>query len=239
MLNRKDHLRLFLKDAEFRAPKPIIRECFRLGIIKNPFVEKDHELGCVFLHVPKAAGTSLRKSVYHSKSYHIPAIRYKAINPMEFENYFKFCFVRNPWDRILSAYEYLKIRCHADMAFPDHRWAASNLTMNKDFPDFVLSLDRGDVRKRIKKYIHFRDQLDWICDSDQSRTILVDFVGRYETIQIDYEKLGQVLNLPKSLPVERKNPNRKDYRQVYSAKMVDIVAEMYAEDISRLGYSFE
>lgn len=125
------------------------------------------------------------------------------------------------------------------MSFPDHRWAASNLTMYKDFSEFVLSLEQAHTRKRIKQYIHFRDQLDWICDTDRSRTMLADFVGRYESIQTDYERLGHILKLPNALPVERKNSCREDYRQVYSTRMIDIVSEMYKEDISRLGYSFE
>lgn len=239
MLSRKDRIKLHLKAAEFNLPEFAIRGSFKIGFIKDPFVTKDHELNCIFLHVPKAAGTSLRKSFYHSKSYHIPALRYKAVRPVEFQKYFKFCFVRNPWDRILSAYEYLKVRCHADMAFPDHRWAASSLIVYHDFSDFILSLEQVNLRKQIKQYIHFRDQLDWICDSDKSQTILVDFIGRYESIKRDYERLGQILNLSDVLPVERKNSNRNDYRKVYSNKMIDIVSDMYEKDIRRLGYSFE
>jgi hypothetical protein len=200
---------------------------------------KDDDLKCIFFHVPKAAGTSLRKTIYHSKSFHIPAVRYKAADPERFESYFKFCFVRNPYDRLLSAYEYLKARCYANMAFPDHRWAASNLSMYRDFSEFVLSLENKGTRKRIKKYIHFKDQLDWVCNSDKARTILVDFIGRFETIQKDYERLGQILKLQEALPVERKRSHRADYRRVYSTKMVDIVSHMYAEDISKFGYSFE
>lgn len=239
MLTRNDRIKLHLRDAEFTLPEVAIRRLFKLGLLKNPFVRKDHELECIFLHVPKAAGTSLRKSVYHSKSFHIPSLRYKAVCPVRFESYFKFFFVRNPWDRLLSAYEYLKIKCRADMSFPDHRWAASNLTKYNSFAEFVSSLEHGGMRKKVKQYIHFRDQLDWICDSDTSRTLLVDFVGRYETIQRDYERLGEILGLSGSLPVERQNLKPKDYRQAYSTKMIDIVSDIYREDISRLGYSFE
>src|SRR6056297_1571221 len=172
MLTRNDRIRLKLKATELYLPGALIQACCKLGLVDNPFVNKDHELQCIFLHVPKAAGTSLRKSIYGSKSYHIPAVRYKSVDEIKFDEYFKFCFVRNPYDRLLSAYEYLKIRCHSDMSSPDHRWAASNLTIHRDFEDFVLSLNKKSVRKRIKNYIHFRDQLDWICDSDIERTIL-------------------------------------------------------------------
>lgn len=125
------------------------------------------------------------------------------------------------------------------MSFPDHRWAASNLTIYRNFEEFVLSLDENKIRNRIGTYIHFRSQLDWICDSDEGRTVLADFIGHYETISLDYKRLQRKLNLENALPSERKYPNRKDYRKSYSTRMVDIVADMYAEDIDRLGYSFE
>ena len=239
MLTHKDRIRLMLKAGEFHLPRAFIQACYKTSLVDDPFVSKDHELKCIFFHVPKAAGTSLRKSIYGSKSFHIPAVRYKSIDAIKFDQYFKFCFVRNPYDRLLSAYEYLKIRCHSDMSFPDHRWAASNLTVYRDFEEFVLSLNESSVRNRIKSYIHFRDQLDWICDSNRERTILADFIGRYETISEDYERLQEKLKLQKTLPAERKNPNRKDYRKSYSTKMVDIASDIYAKDIYRLGYSFE
>lgn len=220
-------------------PKFAVKACFNLGLVSDPYVAKDDELRCIFFHVPKAAGTSIRQSAYQSKSFHIPATRYRAASPKKFDEYFKFCFVRNPWDRLLSAYEYLKVRCNADMAFPDHRWAASNLRDYRNFEHFVLSLEGAKTRRRMKSYIHFRDQLDWIADSNKSRTIMADFVGRYETISEDYEDLQKKLNLRITLPVERKRTCRMDYRQLYTTKMIDIVSDTYAEDIRKLGYSFE
>jgi len=213
MLTIEDRTKLCLRGFEFDLPVPVIRHCLKLGLVKDPYVQKDHQLKCIFLHVPKAAGTSLRKSVYGTKSFHIPALRYKAANPEQFEGYFKFCFVRNPWERLLSAFEYLKTRCYGDMSFPDHRWAASNLVKYKDFRDFVMSLEKARVRRRIKKYIHFRDQLDWICCPQNPKSITANFVGRYETIQDDYERLGQMLNLPDPLPFERKSRSKVDYGQ--------------------------
>ena len=239
MLKHKDRIRLRFKAGEFKSPNALIKACYKINLIDDPFVSKDHELKCIFLHVPKSAGTSLTKSIYHSKSFHIPVIRYKAVDAEKFDTYFKFCFVRNPFDRLLSAYEYLEIKCHSDMSFPDHRWAASNLSIYRDFEEFVLSLEDSKIRNRIGTYIHFRSQLDWISDTDAARSILADFVGRYETILQDYERLQVRLNVAESLSVVRKTPNQKDYRRSYSTRMVDIVGDMYSEDIDRFGYSFE
>jgi len=190
--------------------------------------------------VPKAAGTSLRRALYGTKSFHIPAVRYQTADPERFETCFKFCFVRNPWDRLLSAYEYLKKRCDADMNFPDHRWAASNLTEYKSFHDFVISLEDEKIRKSIKKYIHFRDQIDWISSSGMNKKILMNFVGRYEKFQTDYTEICSALDLPApNLPSERKSTHGQNYREIYTARMVDLVGDIYGADIDAFGYDFE
>lgn len=93
MLTHQDKIRLYLKAAEFRLPTFVIMGCMKAGVLNDPFVAKDHELKCIFFHVPKAAGKSVRKSIYQSDSFHIPAIRYKAAHPGAFEKYLKFCFV--------------------------------------------------------------------------------------------------------------------------------------------------
>lgn len=124
------------------------------------------------------------------------------------------------------------------MSFPDHRWARSNLTDYHNFQEFVLSLQDQENLQRIKSYIHFRDQVDWISDPNKGY-ILADFVGYYENISQDYRRIQDILKLSGTLPMERKRFNQRDYRQLYSTKMVDIVTDIYAKDISALGYSFE
>jgi hypothetical protein len=240
MLTFRDHLRLSAKDVEFYLPDAALRLALSSNILKSPYTDKDHTLKCIFIHVPKSAGTSVRKALYGTKSFHIPAARYKAADPLIYEQYFKFCFVRNPWDRLLSAYEYLKKRCDGDMAFPDHRWAASNLSGYDNFRDFVTSLENLKTRKKIKSYIHFRDQIDWISSRSRGRSISMNFFGRYENFQEDYRYVCRILELPPpSLPSERKSTHGQDYRKVYTTKMVDLVEDIYKPDIEAFGYKFE
>lgn len=62
----------------------------------------------VFIHIPKTAGRSLVKGLYGLNSVeHAGAEWYQRIDALRFESYFKFAFVRNPWDRMVSAWSYL------------------------------------------------------------------------------------------------------------------------------------
>lgn len=240
-LTMTDKVRLAVKAYEFSMSPSVHRLACKAGIIGSPFVQQDHDFGAIFIHVPKSAGTSIRRSLYGSKSYHIPAIRYRAGDPEKFESYFKFTFVRNPWDRMDSAFHYLWDRRDAGNAFRDHRWAHDYFSACAGFQDFILQLDADETfRAQIRAYLHFRDQMDWIGDCQQSSNpLIVDFVGRYETLARDYKTVQSRLGVSSPLAKERIRSDKADYRHHYDSPMVDIVARFYEKDINALSYTFE
>ena len=67
---------------------------------------------CIFVHIPKTAGTSVEAALGWFTEYTRGAQDHRsirklreAITPDEFCTYFKFTFVRNPWDRVVSWYK--------------------------------------------------------------------------------------------------------------------------------------
>lgn len=150
---------------------------------------------------------------------HAPAAALEAWLPSDvFQGLFKFGFVRNPWDLLVSSWNFIRQK-------PAHRRHKRIMAL-PSFADFV----EYEIRRRSIT------QVGMLCD--RNGRLLVDFVGRYEALAADFtsvcRRIGVAANLPKVNVSQR-----GDYRDFYSRGLIDRVGEVYAEDIDRFGYSFE
>ena len=132
-------------------------------------------------------------------------------------SFFKFSFVRNPWDRVVSAYEYLKGRG----------------IINVSFKDFILSgIEYTDV-----KWHYAITQFDIIGDGDS--TLLVDFVGRFEILQEDFNRVCKIIGIkPVKLPYKN-NSTHSHYSVYYDDTLKEVVDKLYYKDIKIFGYEYE
>ena len=150
------------------------------------------------------------------------------ITDEQWNNYYKFCFVRNPWDRAVSLYEYRKT-CPWDSR-PD-----------MSFGSFIFNLH--NVKKigfyNEKGLSQCRPQADWIPKD-------IDYIGKLETIHSDVERIRQIsrgyINPPKKENITRSRKN-KHYREYFPNDSVgkylrEEVEEVYKEDIERFNYTF-
>jgi Sulfotransferase family len=186
---------------------------------------------CIFVHIPKCAGVSVSQGLFGNRGaghYPVTTLR-QVFGPALFDSYFKFAFVRNPWDRLLSAYEFL--RCGGFHA-GDARWAQQNLAQYRDFGEFVR---RWVTPANVTSWIHFQPQTDFLCLPD-GRTG-VDFIGRYENLEADFQRVCERLGISASLPSLNTGPDR-DYREAYDSETRGIVDAVYRQDIVGLDYCF-
>ncbi|PID36568.1 MAG: Type II secretory pathway, pullulanase PulA [Rhodobacterales bacterium] len=137
--------------------------------------------------------------------------------------FFVFTLVRNPWDRLVSYYHWLRVQRF------DH--PAVGLAQRLDFAAF-LAAKPIQAGFRAESYTDFvRDGAGRDCG---------DLFIRLEHLAEDIAPLEAHLGFRLG-PIARVNASdrRADYRGYYTDKTAAIVADICAEDIARFGYGFD
>lgn len=157
---------------------------------------------------------------------HANASDVAATFPNEWSNYFKFCIVRNPWDKTLS----------------DYFWKTKRMKTPPTFETFVASLDASsDALKGVKPDNHS----NWLMYTIEDK-IAVDFIVRYENLANDLKDalLHTTVSWDGWMPHMKKGVYRKegdvsrDYRKLYTDKTAQIVYDLYEKEINQLNYQF-
>ena len=190
------------------------------------------EYRCIFVHIPRTGGTSVSKALFGNLSgSHISIAEYRSIfDNGEFEDYFKFSFVRNPWDRLVSTYQYLR----AGGAQVNHDLKMqSKIQPYEDFGDFVRS---WLLPSALEDGIHFLPQQTFISLDDEN--VPLDYIAHFETLHDDFYYIAGKLGLSASLP-HLNASKRTQYKDYYDQETIEIVAELYRKDIELLGYDFD
>lgn len=187
---------------------------------------------CIFVHVPKTGGWSITNSLFDcGTAGHRTVAEYRQIfGEATFNSYFKFAFVRNPWDRVVSSYSFFKKGGNTGF----HRWGQTHLREYGNFESFVRGCFK---REHIYEHKHLIPQYQFLCD--ETRALAVDFLGRFESFEADFTRLRQKLG---GLGSELKHLNaskRSDYRDYYTDETREIIAQAYRADIELFGYEFD
>lgn len=135
----------------------------------------------------------------------------------EFESYFSFAIVRNPWDWQVSFYKY------------------------------VLKKKKHHQHELIEKLGSFDEYIKWRCENEvryqkdfiysESDELLVDYVGRFENLESDFDRICSRIGISVSLP-KLNVSNTSPYQGYYTDETRELVREVFASDIERFGYEF-
>jgi hypothetical protein len=226
-------LELNLHPPAFAAP--IFRSL--LGMY-NPYYKNNDDLKCIFIHIPRTGGISFYHAVFDETSGHrghIPAIRFKMYNLRKFNEYSKVAIVRNPWDRLYSAFSYLKGRIEASNR-DDGRWARKYLR-NKDFSDFVYGLKNERYRKQILQYVHFIPQYRWITLPNNCNKPVCNTLIRFELLNKEMKKVEKALGVEIEMS-HVNSSNKGSYLKAYDHQMKKIVGNIYRKDVEMFDYEF-
>lgn len=187
----------------------------------------------VFVHIPKAAGGSIRHFCYRNDIRVAGHDTRDASFQRAFEidghaDLFSFTFVRNPFQRAMSAFRFLVEGGIVEGDKVDSEKFVSKY--DGDFEKFVLSeFEAGDVLSQI----HFRPQSYWVCDG--AGNLCVDFVGRYETLARDFGKITRLFGDPKyQLPVRNRSPD--SVMLSMTPRVEAVLRSCYRKDFELFGY---
>lgn len=143
---------------------------------------------------------------------------------------FVFTFMRNPFDRLVSAYSWIAQQ-DTKVNLKAIEWK-KHTDPYKSFEKFVTS-EIGEGKGL--GVMHLRTQHSWISDNGK---LMVDWVGKFENLQGDVARLCGKMGWPVvKLGKWNSSVGRKDYRGYYTQETAAIVAKAYEKDFELGGYS--
>jgi len=208
-----------------------------------------------FMHIPKTGGTSIRNALnillQNPQPYTERDMEKKHMSAFllrdeiyDWDNLWKFTFIRNPYDRMVSYYSFYRM----PRQFPyEHTTRRAALEMS--FPDWVRWLKQkefvrlGDHPPRAIPMWR-RPQVDYIYNQGIK---LVDYIGRYETLEEEYHMIANKLELDKDISIwkhhrdlrhDNKSKRLEDFRLYYDDESRSIVKWWFMRDIKEFDYRF-
>lgn len=194
-------------------------------------INRKHKL--LFIHIPKNGGTSIEKffnmmnkdsfygtnsitesGILYSPQHLIPNLIEKYLGKDIYNTYFKFSFVRNPYDRVKSEFFW--------------RQRIGDINIDTDFKKWVFNFySKIDNDHKLPQYKYiFNDNGDKV----------VDFLGRVENMNIDFTKLLDTINYPKKEPLLKENINKNKKNVIIDQETKEKIIDIYNEDFKLLGY---
>lgn len=139
------------------------------------------------------------------------------------DDFFKFAFVRNPWDRLLS--------CWCDKRYVNKHTSKEAKGQQTPFKDYVKTYVGENMYKHTNRHAQMQ------CAAFNG--VNMDFIGRLENAEEDFSKICEKLDVPKPDSMLRKNvTEHKHYTEYYDDETREIVADLYKDDIDRFNYKF-
>ena len=193
----------------------------------------------VFVHIPKTGGHSIERyfGAWNDSGHkphptplgasmlvgrnkeHFPLWKILKRAP-EARSFFKFTFVRNPWDRMVSEWGYMQKHPVTGKA-RDAFWK-----YGKTFESFV----KNDLI-RFSRPGHMKPQYKFL-------DLRINFIGKFETLQEDWDLICDKIQEPKFKLPHTNKTDRKPYMEYYNDETRKIVKKQFAEDIKMFGYEF-
>ena len=189
----------------------------------NPILSLFLDKKCVFFHIPKTAGISISNALFGDVKWGHRGVNFYKSHYGEkvFNSLYKFCFVRNPYDRLFSAYTFLK---EGGINNQDLEFSNSYLQEFASFDEFVL---KGLEKEEIMNWVHFKPQYTFVCDENDN--IVMDFVGKMENLNADFNAVCKHLNIESELQKLNMSATKKND---FSEEVKTMIKLKYQKDFN-------
>jgi len=172
----------------------------------------------IFIHVPRTGGTSVAqmwkqwdKKIKKHMTYRQCQSRFGRLHRNGYKSYFKFGFIRNPWERVNSLFwKHVK---------------NSPVDTSKGFKHWMFDESRTDSQRHKQPAMYFLEG--------------VDYVARYENFEKEWDYIFARIGLPRiQLPHTFKFRDDKSYQDIYDDEMKEFITRYHQVDIDYGGYEF-
>lgn len=210
-----------------------------------------HKHKAIFIHIPKCAGSSINNFFAESKyldwkspdykilygwcpkrKIHLQHATAKELLDLDlipeniWKSYYKFTFIRNPFDRMYS----------------DYLWIQNDRKIKGTFKDYILRKGPfakvlNDKSNKIYRGDHLKKQTDFF---DFDGVLKLDYVGRFEQFQKDINYIRFKLSISKKFHnhFKRNSSRYPHYSMFYTNTKKKLVEKNYKDDIDKLNYKF-
>ena len=194
----------------------------------------------VFIHIPKNAGTSVnfwlkryldgeKKGITHGGTQHLPD---------DWQDATSFCIVRNPWDRTLSFWSFLKGKIARKLArakdgSTEQEGLQLELALIKSgFENWVYEggLDYPLTNNKKSWFKYGQNQVEWI-------PIDPTYILKYEKLNKDFKKIQEFTGVYERLEKSNQS-NHQVYKQYYTPELKNYIGDMFNKDVKRFNYDF-
>lgn len=217
----------FLKIKTVQLTKSIIGEAKTTRLMNKRYIENYKKQDIIFIHIPKAAGSSVTQILYGKRNGHLTAEYVKSCLGDSYLDKFSFSVTRHPYSRLLSAYNFARQGQTQHGAISNPQFY--QLPVFNTFESFIENwLIKQDLRSLDRI---FWPQYFFVFKDNVS---LVDALFKVENLDQLEEKLTELLG--KKVHFEK--INRSTYKQdiSYSRELKNLIYNIYQKDFDLLGY---
>ena len=190
----------------------------------------------LFIRIQKTASSSIKESLFNECPDCIETLTHSIAKDEKekitnWDNYFKFAFVRNPFERLVSWYNMIQFN-YNPIFEPNNLWkyAMDNST---NFTEFIKNCTEPILEGEYRCFAW--NQLDYISNDNG---IIIDFIGRYENLNSDFEVICHNIGINAPILPKVRVGKQVNYRDYYTDETKSIISERFKRDIDYFNYKF-